>query len=98
MLFGRRGWGAQQALWTHYLHHVQAKSNNRTRDQFERDVTWFCFLFRICSHARCSCCSIVCLRFQVVQIKDLNNYKENTFRDIFEQLHTHRSIKPQKRR
>ena len=49
-----------------------------------------------CSHAPRSCCYIVCLRFQDVQIKDLNNYKENTFRDIFEQLHT-QEYKPTKK-
>ena len=54
----------------------------------------FCFDF-VRSHARCGCCSIVCLRFHVVQIKQAdckmstkNDYKENTFRDIFGQLHT----------
>ena len=35
--------------------------NNRTRDQFECDVTWFLFLFLFCS--------IVCLRFQFEQYK-----------------------------
>ena len=47
-------------------------------------------LFWFCLHARCGCCSIVCLRFQVVQIKqadwkmstkDVNNCK--TFINIF---------------
>ena len=44
--------------------------SQRTRDQFECDVTWFCFCFD--SHARCGCCSIVCLRFQVKQIKQVD--------------------------
>ena len=67
------------------LHYLWAKLNNRTRGQFECDVTWFCFCFDfVRSHARCGCCSIVCLRFQVVQIKqvdckmstkNVNNYK-----------------------
>ena len=62
-----------------------AKSNNRTRDQFECDMTWFCFCFDfVRSHARCGCCSTVCLHFQVEQIKqvdckmstkNVNNYK-----------------------
>ena len=40
-----------------------AKSNNRTRGQFECDVTWFCFCFDFVRlHARCGCCSIVCWR------------------------------------
>ena len=67
------------------LHCFWAKSNNRKRDKCERDVLSFvfCFVF-VRSHARCGCCSIVCLRFQVIQIKkfdckmstkDVNNRK-----------------------
>ena len=42
------------------LHYLQAKSNNRTCDQFECDVNWFCFCFDfVRSLARCGCCSIV---------------------------------------
>ena len=61
--------------WSHPLmiplHCLWAKSNNRTRGQFEYDVTLFwVFLFDfVQSRARCGCCSIVCLRFQDVQIK-----------------------------
>ena len=45
------------------LHCLWAKSNNRTRGQFECDVTWFWFCFDfVCSHARWGCCSIVCWR------------------------------------
>ena len=61
------------------------KSNNRTRGQFECDVTWFCFCFDfVRSHAQSGFCSVVCLRLQVVQIKqadykistnNVNNYK-----------------------
>ena len=52
------------------LHCLWTKPNNRTRGQFECDMTWFCFSFDfVCSHVWCGCCSIVCLRFQVVQIK-----------------------------
>ena len=37
-----------------------AKSNNRTRSQFECDVAWVWFYFDfVCSHAECGCCSIV---------------------------------------
>ena len=47
-----------------------AKSNNRRCGQFECNVTWFHFCFDfICSYVQCGCFSIVCLRFQVVQIK-----------------------------
>ena len=50
------------------LHCLCAKSNNRTRGQFECDVTWFVFCFDfVRSYAQCGCCSVVCLRFQVVQ-------------------------------
>ena len=43
------------------LHCLWAKSKNRTRDQFECDVTWFSFDFEFVPlHARCGCCCIVC--------------------------------------
>ena len=63
--------------WSHLLmiplQFLRTKSNNRTCSEFECDVTWLCFYFDfVRSHARCSCCSIVCLRFQVVQIKQVN--------------------------
>ena len=62
--------------WSHPLmiplHCLWAKSNNRTRGQFECDVTWFCFHFDfIRSHARCGCCSLVCLRGWVDGGRDL---------------------------
>ena len=87
------------------LHSLWAKSNNRTRDQFECDVIWCCSCFDfVCSNARCGCCSIV-LGFQVVQIKQVDcktstkivNYKLKKFREIFGQLHT-KNIKPRKSR
>ena len=60
------------------LHYLLANLNNRMRGQFECDVTCFHFCFEIlCSHALCRCCSIVCLRFQVVQIKQIY-YKSST--------------------
>ena len=43
------------------LHCLYAKSKNRTRGQFECDVTWFCFSFDfVCLHVRCGCYSILC--------------------------------------
>ena len=49
------------------LHCLWAKLNNRTRGQFERGVTWFCFCFDfVRSQSRYGCCSIFCLRFQAV--------------------------------
>ena len=78
------------------LHYLLANLNNRMRGQFECDVTCFHFCFEILgSHALCRCCSIVCLRFQVVQIKQIyyrsstknvDSYKWKIFRDIFEQF------------
>ena len=51
--------------WSHplmmTLHCLCAKSNNRTRGQFEHDVTCFCFDFDR-SLAPCICFSIVCWR------------------------------------
>ena len=79
--------------WSHPLmipmHCLWAKSNTKTRGQFECDLTWFCFCFR--SYG----CFIVCLRFEVVQIeqvdckmstKNVNNYIWKTFCHIFGQL------------
>ena len=56
------------------FHCLWAKSNNRTRGQFECDVTWFCFCFDfVRSLPRCRCCSsllqrvggCVCLKLDV---------------------------------
>ena len=87
------------------MHCLRAKANNRTRGQFECNVTWFYFCFNlVCSYARCSCCSMVYLRFQLLQIKQIdckmitknvNNCEQKNFHDIFGQLHA-KSIKPQK--
>ena len=75
--------------WSHslmiLLHCLWARSINRMRGQFKYEVTWFLFCFNfVGSNARCGCRTIVCLRFQVVQIKqvdckmstkNVNNYK-----------------------
>ena len=60
----------------------------------ECDLTWFCFCFDfVRSGARRGCCSIVCLRFQVEQTKqvdcNMSTKKVNsyTFSGIFRQLH-----------
>ena len=63
--------------WNHLLiillHCLWAKSNNRTRGQFEYNMTWFCFCFDfVRSHARRGCCYINCLHVQVVQIKQVD--------------------------
>ena len=85
--------------WSHplmiALHCLWAKSNNRTRGHFEYEVAlFFLFLFGFVN-ARCGCCSTVCLRFQVMQIKQVDckmntkkTFFKKTFRDIFGQLHT----------
>ena len=86
--------------WNHplmiSLHYLWTKSNNSTRGQFQYDVTLF-FLFLIDfvhSQARCGCCFIACLRFQVMQIKQVDckmstkeYFFKKTFCDIFGQLH-----------
>ena len=67
-----RWWSHPLMIPLHCIVRGPAKSNNRTSGQFEFDVTlFFClFLFDfVHSHAQCDCrCSIVCLRFQVIQI------------------------------
>ena len=72
-----------------------AKSNNITLDQFEYDVIFFvvvCLLLFdfVHSHAWCGFCSIVCLRFQVMQTKRVDckmstkkTFFKKTFCDIF---------------
>ena len=53
------------------MHFLSAKANNRSRGQFECNVTWFC-LNLVRSYARCGCYSIVYFCFQVVHIKQVN--------------------------
>ena len=72
----------------HRLWAKSAKSNNRTRDQFyDVLLIFFLFLFDfVHSHARCGFCSIVCLRFQVMQIKQVDckiSTKKNFLRKYF---------------
>ena len=59
------GSGVRQ--WNHplitSLHNLWAKLHDRTRGQFERNVTWFCFCFNLVrSHVQCCYCSIACWR------------------------------------
>ena len=68
--------------WSHTLliplHCLWTKLNDRTRGQLKCDVTWFRFCFDfVRSQVRCGCCSIVCSRFQVVQVKQID-WKINT--------------------
>ena len=68
-------------------HGIVCGLNRTTERVVNLNVTWlgFCFCFDfVRSHARCSCCSIDFLHFQVVQIKqvdcntstkNVNNYK-----------------------
>ena len=57
--------------WSHPLRCSWVKSKNRMPGQLECYVTWFCFDF-VRLHARCGFCSVVCLSFQVVQIKQVD--------------------------
>ena len=55
------------------LNCLWVESKNRPRGQFECDMTWFCFCFDfVRSRTRFGCCSIVCLRFRGVQIKQVD--------------------------
>ena len=72
MKTGKFSWTSYAYVY-HPLHCLWAKWNNRMRGQFECDVTWFCSCFDfVRSHARCGCCSIVRLDFQVLQIKQVD--------------------------
>ena len=54
-------------------HGLWAKLNNRVRGQFGCNRTWFCFCFNfVSSNAQCGCSSIISLRFQVKQIKQVD--------------------------
>ena len=66
------------------LHCLWAKSNNRTPDQFECDMTWFYFCFDfVRSHARCAFCSIVCWREWGVCLKlDVQGQGGGTILDV----------------
>ena len=72
------------------LHCLWAKSNNKTRGHFEYDVALFLFLFDFVHspHVQRGSCSIVCLRFQVMQIKQVDckmsieiSSKKNVFQE-----------------
>ena len=58
--------------WSHPLmiplHCLWANSSNSMRGQLNVTCLFFCFDF-VCS--LCGCCSLICLRFQVVQIKEV---------------------------
>ena len=65
------------------LHCLWPKSNNRTRSQFECDVTWFGFCLVVRSSARFSCYSIVCLRYEGVRlILDVQSQGGETISDV----------------
>ena len=99
--------------WSHVLliplHCLWVKSNNRMRGQFECDVILFLLLFGfVHSHVRCGCCSIVCLRFQLRQIKQVHCKmstknlffflkKKKDFLEFFDNC-TPKNIKPQESR
>ena len=86
--------------WSHPLmmplHCLWAKSNNRTRDQFECDMTFLLLLFLldfVHSHARCGCCSIVYVfnfanKTGWLQNEYLKSFFKKIFADIFGQLYT----------
>ena len=69
------------------------------------NMKWLCFFLFLFGfvNARCGCCSAVCLRFQVIQIKQVDckmntkkTFFKKTFRDIFGQLHTQECKAPKK--
>ena len=60
------------------FHCLWGKSNNGKSARFDSNMT-FCFDF-VRSHTWCGCCSIVCLRFHVAQIKQVD-WKMSTKND-----------------
>ena len=87
-----------------WLHCIVCGINRTIERVVNLNVTWLGFVFVLISFVhmpQCGCCSIVCLRFQVVQIKqvdckistkNVNNCKWKTFHDTFGQLHTRKQI------
>ena len=62
------------------LHCLWDKSNNRTRRQFDFDVTWICFCFNfVCSYARCGFCSIVFCFIYFILICFSHSFVKNPF-------------------
>ena len=88
--------------WSHpliiSLHCLWTKSKNECSVWMWRDLIYFCSCcfcsFSFLHNAWCSCCSIVCLHFQVMHIKQVHckmstkkAFLKKTFRDIFGRLH-----------
>ena len=108
-VIGRSEGGGERLFWTSNLYIFLLKkigyaswpdmlkpNNILSTRNLSLNETWLGFNF-VRSHARCGCCSIVCLRLQVVQIKqvdcnmsakNVNNFEWKTFGEIFGQLHT----------
>ena len=87
------------------LHCLWAKSNNRMHDQFECDLTWYCFWYDFVHMRMQVRLLFYSLRFQVMQIKQVdckmstkyvNNYKRH-FVIFFGKLHIqeHKATKKQ---
>ena len=88
-------WDVNAILY--WYHCIVSGLNRRVERVLNVNVTWFCFYFDfVHSHTWCGCCSIVCLRFQVVQIKQVVSkirtkmwiIINKKLRDIFRQLLT----------
>ena len=95
--------------WSH-CHCIVFGLNRKMSGQFECDMTLLLLLlFGFClisfiHNARCGCCSIVCLRLQVMQIKQVESkmskkhfFKKKHF-GIFLYDYTHKNVKSRKSR
>ena len=87
--------------WNHplmiLLHCLWAKSNNRTRRQFEYDVTFFFFFLWFCSfactgrllfHSLFTLCKLCKWNRLIAKWALKKTFFKKTFRDAFGQLHT----------
>ena len=105
---------------TRFRRHSMTRHNMRTIESMIMHVMFFVYSFDQdlnITHVYCltflfvhiyaprGCCSIVCLHFQFMQVKqvdckmttkNLNNYKQKTFLDISDNC-AHKSIKPRRR-
>ena len=98
---------SEAILW--WYHCIVCGLNRTIEHVVNLNMTWLYFFYFwfdfVCSNARCRCCPIVCLCFQVMQIKQIDckmSTKKNSkksFRDTFGQLNcTHKNVKPRESR
>ena len=70
--------------WYHCIVCGLNRTIERVLNMNMRWLYFFCLFDFVHSHAECGCCSIVCLRFQVMQIKQVDS-KMSTKKNFFKE-------------